>query len=465
MERLPSSSTIAAVSTAVGPGGIAIIRLSGPDSLKIVSKIFRSARSGRPLESHKLYLGKIVDPQTNREVDQVLCSYMRGPKTYTREDVVEINAHGGPVVARQILDLVLGAGARLAEPGEFTKRAFMAGRIDLSQAEAVAELVAARSEAEAALALAQLTGGLREQVEALEKPLVEVLAHVEVALDFPDEEAEIIEGSAAAEKLARQVLEPLDGLLNAYESGRIYREGIQAAIVGRPNVGKSSLLNRLAGDERAIVTPVPGTTRDIIEVETLIQGVPVTLVDTAGLETAARDDAEAEGQRRAQARLATADLVLLVLDRSLPLTGEDRRIFSLAAGENTIAALNKADLEPAFTLEEARELLGSIPVLSVSAKTGKGLPDLKALIFEKATAGRTSPDHVPRLVPNLRHKLALKQSREPLARAIEGLNRGLAPELVALEIRSALDSLGLITGRTTPDEILDEIFDKFCLGK
>ncbi|MBW2090860.1 MAG: tRNA uridine-5-carboxymethylaminomethyl(34) synthesis GTPase MnmE [Deltaproteobacteria bacterium] len=465
MERGPSSSTIAAISTAVGPGGIAIIRLSGPDSLDIISKIFIPARPARLLESHKLYLGKIVEPQTDREVDQVLCSYMRGPNTYTREDVVEINAHGGPVVASQILDLVLAAGARMAEPGEFTKRAFLAGRIDLSQAEAVAELVAARGQAEAGLALAQLTGGLRQQVEALKKPLVEVLAHLEVALDFPDEEAEIIQSSAAAEKLLQGTLKPLDELLNAYESGRIYREGIQVAIVGRPNVGKSSLLNRLTRDERAIVTPQPGTTRDVIEVEALIEGVPLTLVDTAGLEAPARDDAEAEGQRRAQARLTAADLVLLVLDRSQPLTEEDRRIFSLARSDNTIAALNKTDLKPAFSLKEARGLLGTTPALDVSAKTGKGLSALKAQIFEKITGGRTNPDHVPYIVPNLRHKQALEQAREPLTRAIEGLQKDLAPELSALEIRSVLDSLGLITGQTTPDEVLDEIFNNFCLGK
>ncbi|MBW2050984.1 MAG: tRNA uridine-5-carboxymethylaminomethyl(34) synthesis GTPase MnmE [Deltaproteobacteria bacterium] len=465
MGRIPNSTTIAAMSTAVGPGGIAIIRLSGPDSLKIISKIFHPVNSKHPLESHKLYLGKIIDPQNSRELDQVLCSYMRGPKTYTREDVAEINAHGGPVVSRQILDLALAAGARMAEPGEFTRRAFLAGRIDLSQAEAVAELVAARSQAEADLAMAQLSGGLRQQVETLRAPLIEVLAHTEVALDFPDEEAEIIQGSEAAEKIARDVLNPLDELLNAYESGRIYREGLQAAIVGRPNVGKSSLLNKLIKDERAIVTPTPGTTRDVIEVEALIEGVPMTLVDTAGLESPARDDAEAEGQRRAQARLAAADLVLLVLDRSQPLTEEDRRIHSLTRPENTIAALNKTDLDPAFALEDAQELLGSTVALSISAKTGQGLSGLKTRILEMMTSGQTSPDHVPRLVPNLRHKLALEQARGPVFRTVQGLNNDLAPELIALEIRSALDSLGLITGLTTPDDILDEIFEKFCLGK
>ncbi|MBW2060612.1 MAG: tRNA uridine-5-carboxymethylaminomethyl(34) synthesis GTPase MnmE [Deltaproteobacteria bacterium] len=465
MERLPHSATIAAISTAVGPGGIAIVRLSGPDSLSIIAKIFRPTGSRHPLAFHKLYLGEIVDPETNRAVDQVLCSCMRSPHTYTREDVVEINAHGGPVVTRRILDLVLAAGARMAEPGEFTRRAFLAGRIDLSQAEAVAELVAARSQAEADLALAQLSGELQQEVEALKEPLIDVLAHLEVALDFPDEDAEIIQGAEAASRLTDEVLGPLDRLLMAYESGRIYREGLQAAIIGRPNVGKSSLLNRLARDERAIVTPTPGTTRDVIEVEALIEGVPMTLVDTAGLEATARDEAEAEGQRRAAARLAAADLVLFVLDRSQPLSHEDRRILSLTRNDHTIAVLNKADLAPAFSMPEAQELLGSIPALSVSAKTGEGLAELKAQIFENVTGGRTSPNHVPHLAPNLRHKQALQQARSPLRRAIQGLKQDLAPELIALEIRSTLDAIGLITGQTTTDEILDRIFEKFCLGK
>lgn len=458
-------ATIAAVATPVGPGGIAIVRISGPAAEKVAVMVFRPAKTDFPLKSHKLCLGNVVDPRTDRVLDQVLCCFMRAPATYTREDVVEIHSHGGPLAARRILDAVLAAGASLAEPGEFTRRAFLAGRIDLSQAEAVAELIGARSQTEADLAMAQLSGGLKELAEALGKPLVEVLAHLEVALDFPDEEAEIIEGPVAAQRLAREVLEPLDLLLADYDSGRVFREGIKAAIVGRPNVGKSSLLNALLQSERAIVTPQPGTTRDIIEADAVWDGLPLTLVDTAGLETEAADEAEAQGQARAASRLATADLILLVLDRSRPLSNEDRRIMAAAPAGRTLLVLNKIDLASAFTPAEALDFLGPAPMVEVSALTGQGLASLRKEISQTVTSGAHRPEAVPTLVPNLRHKQALEASREPLKRAIAGLKNGLAPELTAVEINLALEELGTITGQTTPDHILDEIFSKFCLGK
>ena len=252
---MSDQSTIAAISTPIGPGAIGIVRVSGPAALKVASVVFRPAKALFPLESHKLYLGHVVDPGTGRMVDQVLCCYMRGPATYTREDVVEIHCHGGPIAVRRVLETVLGGGAELAEPGEFTRRAFMAGRIDLSQAEAVAELIGARSRAEAELAAAQLSGGLKERVEAVRRVLIEILAHIEVALDFPDEEAEIIDGPAAARRIESEVLAPLEDLLEEYDSGRVFREGIKVAIVGRANVGKSSLLNAMLETDRAIVTP------------------------------------------------------------------------------------------------------------------------------------------------------------------------------------------------------------------
>ncbi|MBW2623847.1 MAG: tRNA uridine-5-carboxymethylaminomethyl(34) synthesis GTPase MnmE, partial [Deltaproteobacteria bacterium] len=354
MDQTSDSSTVAAVSSAPGHGGIAIVRLSGPDTEEIISRIFKPDRAGFPLESHKLHLGWIIDPRTGSGVDQVLCSLMRGPHTYTREDVAEINTHGGPVITQRILHFALSMGARLADPGEFTRRAFLAGRIDLSQAEAVAELIAARSQAEAELAVSQLDGGLRKQVEGFRQTLIDILAHLEVALDFPDEEAEIVQGPEAAEKIRATVLTPLEELLEAYETGRFYREGLQVAIIGPPNVGKSSLLNRLLEDERAIVTELPGTTRDIIEAEALIDGIPLTLVDTAGLESEARDEAEAEGQRRAEARLNQADLILLVLDLNRPLSSEDARILAYSQVRPAIILLNKSDLTPAFEADEVK---------------------------------------------------------------------------------------------------------------
>ena len=465
MNRTPDSLTIAAVSSAAGYGGIAIVRLSGPETETIISRIFKPARSGFPLESHKLNLGWILDPNTGAAIDQVLCSLMRGPHTYTREDVAEINTHGGPVVTQRILHLAISQGARLAEPGEFTRRAFLAGRIDLSQAEAVAELIAARSLAEAELAANQLDGGLRKQVEDFRETLIETLAHLEVALDFPEEEAEIIRGPEAARKIRTDVLKPLDELLEAYEAGHFYREGLQVAIIGRPNVGKSSLLNRLLKVEKAIVTPSPGTTRDIIEAEALIEGIPLTLVDTAGLEAETRDEAEAEGQRRAESRLNEADLILIVIDRNRTLSSEDSRILAYGRVRPALILLNKSDLPSAINLEAVESQSNSWPVLVVSARTGDGISELKSKIFESVTGGRTKPVHIPAIVPNTRHKRALEESRQALMPAIQALAEELPPEIAALEVRLALDQLGVITGHTTTEDILDRIFEDFCLGK
>ncbi len=463
------NATIAAVSTSLGPGGISIIRISGPEAEEVLDKLFRPNKTRSPLQTHKLYLGQIIDPRTKQTVDQVLCCTMHAPATYTREDMVEIHSHGGVYVAARILDLVLQCGVSLAQPGEFTRRAFMAGRIDLTEAEAVAELIASRSLNEARLAAAQLTGGIKDRVEGLRNHLIEVLAHLEVALDFPDEETEILAGSDAAQRLRSSVLEVLEDLVEAYDSGRVFREGIKAAIVGRPNVGKSSLLNALTKAERAIVTPLPGTTRDVIEADAMISGLPVTLVDTAGLEAPAADQVEAEGQRRAAEKLAQADVILLVIDRSRPLGVEDRRIFQMCQKDRTIPVLNKCDLAPVFNGEKVMELLGPANHVEISALTGKGLDDLKHEVYRivvNPQGGRESePQNVPELVPNLRQKNALVSARDPLVKAIEGLESGLAPELLALEIKSTLDHLGVITGRTTPEDVLDEIFSSFCLGK
>ena len=462
---MPQSSTIAAISTALGPGGITIIRISGPLSHSLGLKIFQPDRAKPPLASHKMYLGRIVDPQDQGTIDQVLAVFMAAPATYTREDLVEFHCHGGMVTAGRILELVLSVGAELASPGEFTRRAFLSGRIDLSQAEAVAELVAARSGAEARLAAEQLAGGLRDRTEAIRQPLVQVLAHLEVALDFPDEDAEIVQGPDAARLLEAESLAGLDDLLADYERGRVYREGISAAIVGRPNVGKSSLLNALLREERSIVTEIPGTTRDIIEAQAVFHGIPVTLVDTAGLEARAADAVEAEGQRRAAARLQAADLVLHVIDSSRPLEGEDQRIFQLAPLGRVLLVLNKTDLDPCFTMAQALDFLGPVPAREVSARQGTGLEELGEAVYGLVSGGWSGSGEPPRLVPNLRHRQALEKAREPLVRAIAGLKEGLAPELVALEITTVLEQLGLITGRTTPDDILDEIFSSFCLGK
>ena len=457
--------TITAISTSVGPGAIAIIRLSGPAAHDLARRLFRPRKGAFLAITHLMQLGHIVEPETGRVLDEALCAVMFGPHTYTGEDMAEIHTHGGQVVAGRVLDLLMDQGATLAEPGEFTRRAYMNGRMDLTEAEAVAELIGARSQAEAELAAAQLAGGLKERVEALTRPLVTILAHLEVALDFPDEDAEIIDCQAASRAVREEVLGPLDELLQAYDSGRVLREGIKAAIVGRPNVGKSSLLNALLKTDKAIVTALPGTTRDVIEAEAVLDGLPVTLVDTAGLESPAADEAEAEGQRRAVARLKVADLVLVVLDRNRPLTEEDRRIVASAPADRVILVANKADLESGWKPDEASTLADTAGVVEISAKTGQGLDLLRRMIFEKLTGGCLAPGSVPELVPNMRHKRALEQARPVLERVLDGLLHGLAPELLALEINTVLDELGRIVGRTTPEDVLDEIFSQFCLGK
>ena len=467
-QAMPLRTTIAAVSTPAGPGGIAIVRVSGPRAEKVGRTVFTPQKIKHPLPSHRMVLGYVKDPDTGKIVDQVMCCLMKAPHSYTREDVLEIHCHGGQVLAAGILEIVLKFGAEPAEPGEFTRRAFMAGRIDLSQAEAVAELIGARSRAEAELAAAQLDGGLGRRVEGMRAVLIEILAHIEAALDFPDEDIDPdggwIDADGFAAMIRREVIDKTDELIAAYENGRVFREGVTVVIAGRPNVGKSSLLNALVGQERAIVAQHPGTTRDVIEVEAVFYGVPVVLADTAGLESEAADEVEAEGKKRALKRLHEADIVLAVVEQGRELTEADRRIVGRALDGRTMVVVNKVDLAEAFTMGEAGAFLGRMPCVGVSARFGNGLEELKRVIVTAAT-GRDVRERPSGMMPNVRHKNALALSLEPLRRVVEGMEKGLAPELIALEIRESLGHMGVITGETTPDDVLDEIFKSFCLGK
>jgi tRNA modification GTPase len=462
---LENETTIAAISTPSGAGGISIVRVSGDLAESVTEKIFRPEKSEYPLKSHRLYLGNIFDPQKETLLDQVLCTLMRAPATYTREDMAEFHCHGGPVIAARVLELVLSSGARLAQPGEFTRRAFMAGRIDLSQAEAVVELINARSSVESSIAAAQLTGGILEKAESIRAPLVEILAHIEVALDFPDESDEVMDWTAAARNIVEKAVAPLDELINAYQQGRAFREGVTVAIAGRPNVGKSSLLNALLKDERAIVTDLPGTTRDVIEAPSNVHGLPLTLIDTAGLSREPQDIAEAEGQKRTRMRVESADMVLMVMDLNRDLRPEDRQIYETFPQERTLVVLNKNDLPAKWSSKDGEKFLGAPSSLIISAKTGEGLQDLGAAIFKFISGGGPDVVKVPRIVPNLRHCRALEMARPAMMRASEGLEKGLPLELIAVDLREALDHIGLITGQTTPDDVLDEIFSRFCLGK
>ena len=456
-----SEPTIAAIATPPGPGGIGVIRLSGTRSLAIATELFRAKRR-RPLQSHRLTYGHIIHPANQQIIDEVLLVYMAAPHTYTREDVVEIHCHGSYLILQEVLDLLISAGAQLAQPGEFTKRAFLNGRIDLTQAEAVMELLDAKTASSLDMARQQLSGRLCDQIEACRQALGRSLAILEVAIDFPDEDVDIVQPAAMATALAEEVLTPLAALLAAADSGRIFREGISLVILGRPNVGKSSLLNSLLGEDRAIVTSVPGTTRDTLEELVDIGGIPVRLTDTAGIRQDA-GEVEEIGIRRAHEKLAAADLVLVMIDGSVGITEEDQRLANLS-DKPRLYAINKIDIIADYKPQEFAKQLADQPLVSISAKKGLGLEELKEELVRLATGGNGwDPGHGA--VPNIRHQHALQQTSEATERVIDGLHLGLPADLLAIELQAALDSLGEIIGTTTNEDILDMIFTQFCLGK
>ena len=456
-----STDTIAAIATPPGEGGIAVIRISGPDAIGCASRVFRAGRG--PAEtpaalthvpSHTVHYGHVV--REGRVVDEVLATVLRRPRTFTREDTVEISCHGGPRVSRMVLDAVLASGARMAEPGEFTQRAFLNGRMDLTQAEAVADLIHARTRRAVAAAAEQLAGGLSRRIEPLRDELMRVLAHVEAYIDFPEED---IQPETGAQLLSRLVAieASLEALLRTAAEGRVLRQGLRTVIVGRPNAGKSSLLNRLLDLDRAIVSAIPGTTRDTLEEVVELRGIPVVLVDTAGLREAG-DVLEAEGIRRSRAALESADLLLLVLDGSEPLSGEDLSLLSETSQVRRVVIANKSDLP-----RQAGFPAGVDPVW-LSCRTGAGVEALEAAI-ESAAAIRTGDAEHAGVAVNLRHAEALRRTLMGLRTALGALRSGIPADLVALDLRSAAAALGEICGRTATEDLLDLIFSQFCLGK
>lgn len=453
--------TIAAVATPAGEGGVGIVRVSGPDAERIARGIFaRSGGRNGALRSHTLYYGTIREPRSGEIVDEVLLTVMRKPRSYTGEDIVEVHCHGGPFVVRRVLELVLSCGARHAEPGEFTKRAFLNGRLDLAQAEAVLDLIRARTDKGMRLALDQVEGGLSRWVGALREELLDILAQIEAAIDFPEEEIELL----GREQLSCKVgflREKIAGLIASYEWGRLFREGARVCIGGRPNVGKSSLLNALLGEERVIVTPVPGTTRDVIEESINLGGLPVVLWDTAGIRESA-DQVERIGVDFSLRHLEAAEAVLVVLDGSFPLTSEDRFILGAVRGKKGLAVVNKSDLPQQLDLLEARTLLNGKAALSVSAKTGGGLDELRHGLRDLLLGAETEPAIV---LTNVRHKAALERSEKSLGEAMETLARGLSPEMIAVDLQEARQGLEEVIGLVTNDNILEHIFSHFCVGK
>ena len=454
--------TIAAISTPLGMGGIGIVRISGPQAQAIAGQVFRRREGRGPLLSHRFYLGEIIRPGDRTGLDEVLLVFMRQPKTYTREDVVEIQCHSGPLVLREILETVLESGARLADPGEFTKRAFLNGRIDLTQAEAVIDLIQSKTRRSLELANRQRSGRLAAEVGRMKERLLSLLASLEASIDFPEEEVPEFPRQEVAGQL-QDARDNLVALLRTYEEGRVYREGIAAVIVGRPNVGKSSLLNSLLREDRAIVTAIPGTTRDVIEEMVNIEGMPLRIMDTAGLRPA-RDAIEEEGVRRTRERLAQADLSIWVVDGSEPLTSEDLEIVMQVRNKKTVIAINKNDLPQLFSPEDLQGKIPEASLVSISALYGSGIESLKKAISTVVLNGRLESSS-ELILSNLRHKRAVKAAQEALSQALASLEANLSWEFITLDLQRALEALGEIVGETTSEEILDRIFSQFCIGK
>jgi len=470
MSASTSHDTICAIATPLGTGGIGVVRLSGAEAVAIAGNIFSSRRDGTPAgdlqqtASHTVHHGWLVDPSSNEAVDEVLVTVMRTPRSYTREDVVEISGHGGPRVLAKMLELCLAAGARLAEPGEFTKRAFLNGRLDLTQAEAVMALIHAESEVAHRLALRQLQGEVAGSIRAIREALIALLADCEASLDFVEHGIRSLPPERVAERVTA-IQQQVATLIKSAETGALLRDGVQTVIAGRPNVGKSSLFNRLLNNNRAIVTPYPGTTRDLLEETITIDGFPLSLIDTAGLRDSP-DPIEQEGITRAGRTLDEADLVLLVLDGSEPLHADDWALLSRVKPERTVVVFNKLDLSPPIdqTAVEARR--PAMATVSISAMQGTGCDQLKTVISRLLTE-RSGGLSGRAIISAARHQQALQATAESLERAQTAATSGLSHEFIAADLNDAVQQLGAILGAdgSFTEEILDNIFKQFCIGK
>ncbi len=457
------TDTIAAVATPPGIGGIGIIRISGSGALPVLRRIFQPHRQDlQDYQTHRLYYGCAVD-HTGRVLDEILAVYMRGPATYTREDVVELHSHGSWLVLQSILKEVFAAGARPAEPGEFTKRAFLAGRIDLTRAEAVIDLLQAKTEGGVRLAVGQLQGRLEDALAPVQASLMHLLALMEVAIDFPDDDVEIMDTGHQRQQLQKEVIVPLRGLLRLADQGKIIREGVHVVIAGRPNVGKSSLLNCLLREERALVTSIPGTTRDTIEEMISIHGIPVHLIDTAGIHEQ-EDIVEELGIERARQKMREADLVLFLLDAKRGFTDQDRELYRLIKDRKHLLVYNKIDLVDDEYLNKVEKALGGVSSMRLSTLTHQGLETLQEAIYQIIINGRQVEEQAS-CAPNLRHKVILAETLQACARIDQALSMRVPADLLAVELQMALDCLSDIVGLTTPEDVLEKIFAEFCIGK
>ena len=453
--------TIAAIATPPGEGGIGIIRISGEEAKSILDKVFVPVNQNS-LENRKLAYGNIVDPSSKKIIDEVLCVYMKAPKTYTAEDVVEINCHGGMVPLRKTLELVLNHGARMAEPGEFTKRAFLNGRLDLTQAEAVIDVIKAKTDKTFDVAMDQLEGVFSKRIREIRKKMVDILVNITVNIDYPDEDIEQITYENL-EKDLTEVKDELTKLLSSADTGRIIQEGLGVAIIGKPNVGKSSLMNSLLREARAIVTEIPGTTRDTIEEHLSVRGIPVRLTDTAGIRETS-DIVEKMGIEKSKESFNNADMVIFILDSSRDLSEEDREIIELIDQEKSLVVLNKIDLDRVLTMEEISAMLPNAVIIETSMETQEGIDLIEQKIEEKVYGGNVTQSN-SLMVTNVRHKNILERAEKSIADAIGMVQMMEALEFIEIDVNSCYEALGEIIGETVQDDIINEVFARFCLGK
>ncbi len=455
--------TITSISTPMGEGAIGIVRLSGPQAIEIGDKLYKGKYKLAEVDSHTINYGHIVDPETNEVVEEVMISVLRAPKTFTREDIIEINCHGGILTINRVLELTMTHGARMAEPGEYSKRAFLNGRIDLSQAEAVMDFIRSKTDRASKVAMNQIEGRLSDLIKRQRQSILEILAQVEVNIDYP--EYDDVE-DATTEFLLEQsknIKAEIDKLLETGAQGKIMREGLSTVIVGKPNVGKSSMLNNLIQDNKAIVTEVAGTTRDVLEEYVNVRGVPLRLVDTAGIRDT-EDIVEKIGVERSRKALSQADLILFVLNYNEPLTKEDRTLFEVIENEDVIVIVNKTDLAQQLNIEEVQEMIGNKPLIQTSMLKQEGIDELEIQIRDLFFGGDVQNQDMT-YVSNSRHIALLKQARHAIQDAINAAESGVPMDMVQIDLTRTWEILGEIIGESASDELINQLFSQFCLGK
>ncbi|EZZ25721.1 tRNA uridine-5-carboxymethylaminomethyl(34) synthesis GTPase MnmE [Staphylococcus aureus] len=455
--------TITSISTPMGEGAIGIVRLSGPQAVEIADKLYKGKHLLNDVPSHTINYGHIIDPESKEVVEEVMVSVLRAPKTFTREDIIEINCHGGILTINRVLELTMTYGARMAEPGEFTKRAFLNGRIDLSQAEAVMDFIRSKTDRASKVAMNQIEGRLSDLIKKQRQSILEILAQVEVNIDYP--EYDDVEDATTEFLLeqSKEIKQEINRLLDTGAQGKIMREGLSTVIVGKPNVGKSSMLNNLIQDNKAIVTEVAGTTRDVLEEYVNVRGVPLRLVDTAGIRET-EDIVEKIGVERSRKALSQADLILFVLNNNEALTQEDYTLYEVVKNEDVIVIVNKMDLEQNIDINEVKDMIGDTPLIQTSMLKQEGIDELEIQIRDLFFGGEVQNQDMT-YVSNSRHISLLKQARQTIQDAIDAAESGVPMDMVQIDLTRTWEILGEIIGETASDELTDQLFSQFCLGK